>query len=464
MSTAKHLDAIVIGAGPAGLSAAVEADALGLSVMLIDEQDHAGGQVYRWNGVVPDRGPGAAMRSRLAESGVRTAFGHRCWHVGADRSVRCIGPAGQIDFTTDALIVATGASERVTPVTGWTRPGVIGLAAATILLKSEGLLPGRNVVVAGCGPLLLFVAARIWAGGGRVAAIIDRNGPLDWLACARAALTSPLLGAEGAAWAASVLMRRTPIYFNSRILSADGADALDSVTITSTDGSGAESVIRCDTLCYGDGLAPSTEMTRLLGAGHAFDAALGGWHVGTDVWCRTSVERVYACGDGAGIRGAAAAPIHGRIAALAAARDLGRLDEATFLARARRLIDRSRRVSRFGRAMTGLTIAGLGAPLDIGSETICRCESVSGREIEAAIEAGATSVNAVKAATRCGMGPCGGRYCTFSLARILAGRLGQPLDQVSPGTARPPLRPMPIGMLMGDFAYSDIPFREPAPL
>ena len=465
MNGQNHFDVIIIGAGPAGTAAAVEADGLGLSVLLIDEQEYAGGQVYRWNGFGQNEGPGAVMRSQLAASGVKTAFSHRCWHVGIDRTVRCVGPSGNVTFTGDALIMATGASERVTPVQGWTKPGVIGLAAATIMLKCEGVLPGRNVVVAGCGPLLLFVAAKIWAGGGRVAAIVDRNGPADWLKCMPAAMTKPALGIEGAGWAMSVMMRRTPIHFGSHIAVIDGDDMVSSVAITPANGKikTASKTIACDALCYGDGLMPSTEMSRLLNTEHRFDDALGGWHVSTDKYRRTSADRIYACGDGAGVMGAAAAPVQGRIAALAAAYDLGKVDKDRFEIFANQLHKEGSRVARFGIAMTGLTVAGLNATL-AGSDIICRCESLSHETIKAAIESGTKNINAIKASTRCGMGPCGGRYCIPSVAKILSASGDQPLDNISLGTARPPMRPVPIGALMGDFAYEDIPFREPAPL
>ncbi|MBB6123406.1 NAD(P)/FAD-dependent oxidoreductase [Sphingobium subterraneum] len=465
MTEQPHFDVIVIGGGPAGVAAAVQADAKRLSVLLIDEQERAGGQVYRWNGVGIDAGPGAEMRARLAASGVRTAFSHRCWHVQPDRTVRCTGPDGNMTFTADALILATGASERVTPVPGWTTPGVVGLAAATILLKSEGVLPGRNVVVAGCGPLLLFVAAKIIAGGGQVAAIVDRNGPSDWLSCLPAAMTNPKLGMEGAGWALSLLKRGTPIHFNSRIVAVNGDDEVQAVSVAAVGENASSSAhsIACDALCYGDGLMPATEMTRLLHADHDFDAALGGWHVRADAHRRTSLDRIYACGDGAGVMGAAAAPVQGRIAALAAAWDLGKMDEARFEAETQRLSRYGQRVSRFGAAMTGLTVAGVRVPLT-GSEMICRCESVSHDELERAVAAGAVTVNAVKAATRCGMGPCGGRYCVPSVAKIIAAHEQVDVSRIAPGTARPPLRPVPVGTLMGDFAYEDIPFREPAPL
>ena len=160
-------DVIVLGAGPAGAAAAIEAARLGLSVVVIDEAREAGGQVYRIapgvraRSASPERTTGDTLRAALAAAQVDRRLGHRVWHI--ERSddaflVHAVGNAGPLTLSGRAMIVAGGALERHVPIPGWDRAGVIGLAGATVLLKAQGMLPGHNVVVAGAGPLLLAVA------------------------------------------------------------------------------------------------------------------------------------------------------------------------------------------------------------------------------------------------------------------------------------------------------------------
>lgn len=169
-------DLIVIGAGPAGAAAALAASEAGLLVVLLDEDASPGGQVYRAPpaglSVAPatrgaDERAGDALREAVAASAVVWKGGARVWSISGAFRVDAVTAAGSESFTAPRLVAATGAHERLVPFPGWTTPGVIGLAAATILLKSQGMVPGRRTVVAGCGPLLAAVAAKIVAGAGR---------------------------------------------------------------------------------------------------------------------------------------------------------------------------------------------------------------------------------------------------------------------------------------------------------
>ena len=131
-------------------------------------------------------------------------FGCRVWSVSSGFRVDVAGHRGHEAFTAPRLIAATGAYERVVPFPGWTLPGVIGLAAATILIKSQGMLPGRRIVLAGCGPLLLLVASKVLAAGGEIAAIADLAGPADWLSTLPPTLRRPRLAMRGARWAVAI--------------------------------------------------------------------------------------------------------------------------------------------------------------------------------------------------------------------------------------------------------------------
>ncbi len=474
------LDVIVLGAGPAGAAAAVEASRRGLKVLLVDEALSAGGQVYRVatgiraSKATPERAAGDALRAALAASHVDARFGHRVWQVErntASFAVHAVHVSGPVTLTTRALIVAGGAVERHIPIDGWDRPGVIGLAGATVLLKAQCMLPGRHVVVAGAGPLLLAVAAGIIHGGGRVAAVVDLQPRMRWLRDWRSLASRPDLLARGARWMATLLGSRTPMLHASAVRRIEGNPVVSSVVVASLDAAGRlgagtrERTIACDSVCLGFGLQPATDITRLLGAAHAFDAARGGWHVVTDQHQATSIAGLFVCGDAAGIAGAAAAPWSGRVAAAAVDRHLGRVSVAEALSATTPLHAARDRAARFGRAMTQVAEGGDGVIAAMAPGTpVCLCEQVSRATIDAAVDAGATTMSEVKSATRCGMGPCGGRLCEDAAARLIALRTGTSRDAVGMATGRPPLRPVALDQLAGDFDYDALPIAQPVPL
>jgi thioredoxin reductase/bacterioferritin-associated ferredoxin len=466
-------DLIVLGAGPAGTAAAIEADALGLATLLLDEAPAAGGQVHRAPSPALLSRPadaearaGDAMRHALAASGVVHRPACRVWSLARGFRVTALGPDGPEDHEAPALILATGATERVLPCPGWTLPGVFGLAAATILLKAEHILPGRRVVVAGTGPLLALVAAKLLAAGAEVAAVVDARPRADWLRAAPALAARPDLLARGLGWLARLAAARVPVLAAHAVARIEGTGRVERVAVVPLAApDGPPRVFDADAVCLGHGLLPATEASRLLGARHVFDAARGGWVPELDAARRTSLRGLYACGDGAGLAGAAAAPLSGRLAALAAARDLGRLDESAFAARAAPLRAALARAARFGRAMAALSepppaLLDLVAP----DTLVCRCEGVTRGALERAVAAGAATLNEIKAATRCGMGPCGGRVCAEPAALLLARATDRDRAAIAPATARPPLRPVPLGALAGGFRYEDLPIPEPAPL
>ncbi len=473
MSTPETFDAIVIGAGPAGSAAAIAASEAGFEVLLIDEGRAAGGQVYR----APTFGSGPAsattrsdegdnLRERLAASRVACRFGERVWLAERGFRVHSLGPGGPFSARAKRLIVAAGAQERHLPIPGWTLPGVIGLAGATVLMKSEGILPGRRIVVAGTGPLLLLVAAMILDNGGEVAAIIDANGQARWLSDLPSLLSRPDLLVRGLAWLARIRRAGVPVLRRRVLRQVEGESEVEGVIACrlGADGSPAASGedlrIACDAVCYGYGLAPATEITRLLGASHGYEARSGGWSAIADAGGLTDVEGLYVCGDGAGVGGAAAAALGGEAAGRAAAASLGKAPPAA----SRRFAQRTRRAARFGQAMTALAMPPPGLLAAITAETlVCRCEGVTRAEIEGAVSAGAHTLAELKSMTRCGMGPCGGRICEDSAAALIARRTGKPLEAIGQGTARPPLRPVPLALIAGEFDYLDLPFPEPAP-
>ncbi|HYS67930.1 MAG TPA: (2Fe-2S)-binding protein [Paraburkholderia sp.] len=472
-----EFDVAVLGGGPAGAHAAIAAAAAGLKVALFDENPAAGGQVYRApieGAASPgsaDQEAGDALRRDLAASGVTRFFSHPVWAVTGDYRIDATGPHGPVGFAARALIVAAGTTERVVPFEGWTTPGVIGLAAATILLKSQHMLPGKSTLVAGCGPLLAAVAAKTIEGGGKVEAIADLASNADWFRTLPAMLARPNLLRQGWRWWSTIRRAGARRYARHTVVRVEPAGEQLRATLAPCDASGRplegkRRTVIADCVAVGHGLTPSTEITRLLRVQHRYSRSAGGWIAVADQDGRTSRPRLYVAGDGAGIAGADAAAKHGTLAGLACALDLG----AQAPERLRSLVEISRneyrQAARFGHAMADLMALRPGHVDSIATDTIvCRCEDVTRAEIDAAFDAGACDANQLKAWTRCGMGPCQGRTCGDVAGELLARRAHDPSrERVGCFSARTPLRPVTIEALTGDYTYDDIPIPKAAPL
>ncbi|MGW0512933.1 FAD-dependent oxidoreductase [Streptomyces olivaceoviridis] len=450
----------VVGAGPAGLAAALAAAARGVRVTLVDAADQAGGQFYRQ--------PAAALGARRPQAlhhqwrtwerlrdGLdrhRTAgrithlTDHHVWCVaresasGAFAVHALLGPAQEDGVTVhaDAVLLATGAYERVLPFPGWTLPGVVTAGGAQAMLKGGLVLPGRRVVVAGTGPLLLPVAAGLAAAGARVAALVESAGPGALLHRAPALAAQPGKLAEGAGYAARLLRHGVRTLARHTVVAAHGADRLEAVTVAALgrDGRprpGSARRIPCDTLAVGHGMLPHTDLAETLGC------ALSGTAVRVDAEQRTDVPGVWAAGEATGVGGAALALAEGHIAGRsAAARLRGTAPDPGGWGAAARTRARLR---AFATALDAVYAPPAGWADRVPDETVvCRCEEVTAGEVRGAVDSlGAGDLRTVKLLTRAGMGWCQGRMC----APAVAGLTGCPLT----AGRRPFARPVPLGVL-----------------
>ena len=469
------IDILVVGAGPAGANAALAAARHGKHVVLLDEQEKPGGQVWRAKDSsilsapqTPEGSAGDALRAQITKTQIDYRGSTRIWQI--ERQSECwdvhVLKDGEVErLTTKSLVLATGAREFVQPIPGWTKPGVVGLAGATALFKQNLSPPGQRTIVSGTGPLVFFVASEIRRLGGAVAAVITPNTRRDWVAKLPALAGRLDLALRGALWIADLMLSRVPIYWGCAVVSVEGAARVEGSQIQKLDANwaprGETWKIDADSLCLGYGLIPSIEAAQLSGITISHRPDLGGWvpDIGEDG--TTSIDGVFLCGDGAGIRGAAAAELHGTLAGLSAAEYLGAqtAKERTILR------PRFNRAARFGLAMTALNMPRPGLAMLTTPDTIvCRCESLTKASISQEIKVGAASINAVKSGLRAGMGPCGGKYCQTAIARLIAMRENRTEVDITPPAPRPPLRPVPVSALSGDFDYNDLPIPKPAPL
>lgn len=457
MSAPATVDLAIIGAGPAGLAAAIEARASNLSAIVLDENQAPGGQVWRaveenaarGKDLDADYAAGAELAAGFRRSGVPGEFGTTVWAIEPHADgIRVFHSRGGAARSLDAarVLLATGALERPMPIPGWTLPGVMTVGAAQILLKTSGLVPQGRVWLAGQGPLLRLFAVQALAAGGEIAGILDTS-PAPWAALGPADLPGLAAGADLAAkgyrWGRLIAGAGVPWERVKQIEAVAGPDGrLAGVKFRSGHGAHAEPA---DLLLLHDGVVPNTQVTRALGLGHVFDEYARAWRPVVDPLGRSSDPRILVAGDGAGILGAQAALIGGRLAAIAAAADLGRLDAATARIRVTPLLKRRRAHARFRIVLDKLYPARPPAMAD--ADIVCRCEEVTAGAIREAARLGCLGLNQMKSFTRCGMGPCQGRMCATTAAEILAEARGVGAGAIEPYRGRFPTKPLTLGEL-----------------
>jgi thioredoxin reductase/bacterioferritin-associated ferredoxin len=465
-------DLIVIGAGPAGISAAITASRHGLKVTLIDDSSIAGGQIYRatpkeWtrNASTPgdqDLDDGNVLRDLLSKSNVVHLTNHVVWAVAPGFEVRAVSDTKEIKLSAKQLIICSGVTERILPFPGWTTPGVIGLAASTNLLKSQQILPGENPVIAGSGPLLYAVADAIIVAGGKPAAIADLGSLVDWIVSLPKLLTAPALLFRGLLWRARIFKARIPVLHRHHVACVHGDDQVETIELMPINANGTPLLkkksikFKSTSLIVGHGLIPSVEISRLLKAKHLYRAKRGGWIPEIDAFQRTSISGLYVAGDCGGISGAKTAALSGTIAGLRASFDSDMISQKTFQDLYHLTERKKNKAERFGKQMGKLMSIRSGLLEGLTPDTIvCRCEDITYGQIMGAIKAGAADCNEVKAWTRAGMGPCQGRTCGETIAEILSRQVGD-RDKAGFFTARVPLRPCTIDALAPICSYDEI--------
>jgi NADPH-dependent 2,4-dienoyl-CoA reductase/sulfur reductase-like enzyme len=366
------------------------------------------------------------------------------------------------------LLLAPGAHDRPVVFPGWTLPGVITAGGAQTLVKTQRVLPGRQIVFAGSGPLALAFPAQLRGYGANVTLVLEAGpapGPLDVGRLLAAAPGNFPLLRDALTYRAQLLRARVPLRYRRIVVRAEGDARLEAVVHAAVDSEwrpipGTEERVVADTLCIGYGFFPSVELLRLAGCEMRYDENMGGPVVVVDEWMRTTAPGVFAAGDGTGIAGSYVAIDEGRLAALGAALDLGVLQGTAAEKRAAPIRRRLRRKDAFRAALRRLHTIGPGIyELSSSDTTVCRCEEVTAGELDAAIDA-SVDVNVVKGLTRAGMGLCQGRNCQRQVGAAIARRYGQQLGDLPFATPRAPIRPVPIAAL-ADYALPDRGFFTP---
>ena len=318
----QRFELIVIGAGPAGLSAAIEAAEKGMHVVVFDENARPGGQlfkqIHKFFGSKEHKAKirgyriGQQLLQRAEELGVQVELNATVIGMFREKEI-CVMQNGQIvHYKGDNIVVATGAAENMVTFRGWDLPGVIGAGAAQTMMNLHGVMPGQKVLMVGSGNVGLVVGFQLIQAGCELVAIID---------------AAPRVGGYGV-HAAKVARTGVPFYMSHTIVKAEGDDHVTGATIAQVDSKwqfipGTEKHLDVDTICIAVGLSPMSQLARMGGCEMVDDPKRGGLVPVVDQYGATSLPGVYCAGDVSGIEEASSAMIEGRIAGLAAAANSG---------------------------------------------------------------------------------------------------------------------------------------------
>ena len=493
---------VIVGAGPAGVRAAQTLVEAGVRPIVLDENARWGGQIYRQP---PEdarfrRSPrdlygfearkATALHATMARllpdidyrphtlawaCEMQVADDERLAPIEGDRHA----PAGRLATLRDSheqsvpfthLIVASGATDRVLPVPGWTLPGSYTLGAAQTALKSQGCAIGRRIVFAGTGPLLYLVAYQYAKAGAQVLAVLDTASTGLQASALPQLATRPSMLAKGLYYVGWLRAHGVRIERGVSLQGILGDRHVAGIAWQSGSGSASAAPARaraqtleCDAVGFGYGLRPETQLVDIAGCRFRYDTGNRCWLPERDEAGRTSVAGIYVAGDGAGIAGADAAEGAGRLAALAVLDDLERKPSGP--RRSTRVDAQSkarRSLHRIATFRAGLETA-FPAPFEQARSwpdamTVCRCEEIDAGTLRQCIRSGAArEINRLKALTRVGMGRCQGRMCGEAASALLAYETGLPFDAIGRLRASAPIKPIPLAAALCDERVAAVP-------
>jgi NADPH-dependent 2,4-dienoyl-CoA reductase/sulfur reductase-like enzyme len=498
--TVERFDLAIVGAGPAGMAAAIEARRHRLRTVVLDEQPAPGGQVWRNVESITTRRPqdlfvfgteyadGFVFTQRFKACGAQFRPGARVWQVeiatpvpqeprlaqplmlpsgcaldtgpddeavhverrrtGADHHLYYTDAHGAHRLAARHVLVATGAYERPVPVPGWTLPGVLTCGAAQVMLKTAAMVPLPPVVLVGSGPLLLLVAVQLLRAGIRPAAVVCTEPRGNWARAATRlwpALVAPGYLSKGLSLIGALRRSGVPRFPAATGVRIEGSARAEAVVFAS---GGREHRIAAQTVLLHQGVVPNANLWQSLDIEHHWDAMQHCFRPVVDDWGNTTLAGVLVAGDSAGIGGAEAALCAGELSGLSVAWqqrriDTGERDRRAWLAR--RSLKAHWGVRPF---LDRLYEPPAAMRVPAGDDTIvCRCEEVTAGELRRLAVTGVQGPNQMKAFSRCGMGPCQGRLCGLTLTELIATTQRRSAAEVGCLRIRAPVLPVTVGEL-----------------
>jgi NADPH-dependent 2,4-dienoyl-CoA reductase/sulfur reductase-like enzyme len=457
-------DVVIVGSGFSGI---VTADMLadrGLTILMVDENLHIGGQLLRK--VPPELGRYHSYHlDYTKEIGFRFIDGVRQKKLTVLNKTLVLGiyPGKKILLEMEekkvrtvgygVILFATGARERFFPFKGWTLPGVISTGLLQVMMKSSGVLPAERVLIGGTGLFLFAAAYEFLKNRGKIPAILEQSTMMDKVKFLPLLLRQWPKLAEGARYVSKIMFSGVPIRFRRRIVEARGSRELRDVVVARVDQKGkviqgTEKVYKTDCLALGYGFAPNIELPQLAGCRLEYSAGKGGWVVAVDDHMRTTVKNVYTAGETTGIGGAFKSINEGEIAAYAILGYFEKMNVDEFQRKIKQLVRQRKHHLKFAEYFNLLYRIPRDAWQEVADDTIiCRCEDVTMGDIRQAVTGGYRTPAALKVATRTAMGNCQGRTCGPIIYDILAALTGETRQSLDPITVRPPVKPVSLAVL-----------------
>ncbi|MGS5087596.1 FAD-dependent oxidoreductase [Hydrogenophaga sp. A37] len=447
---------IIVGAGPSGVRCAETLVAAGLRPTVVDEGRRDGGQIYRRQ---PDNftrpyaklyGTEAPRAQALHQSfdALRDKIHYRpetlAWNI-FDKKLHVVRDEVSTALPYDALVICSGATDRLMPVKGWHYAGTYSLGASQIALKAQACAIGSQIVFMGTGPLLYLVASQYIKAGAKVTAVLDTSPLMRRVAALPKLLARPSVLFKGLFLVAGIQRAGVPVLTGITPVKITGSpdDGVQGVVVR--DASGRTHRFECDAVAMGYHLRPETQLADLARCGFRFDQETRQWLPEVDEDGRSSVPGVYLAGDGTRVLGADAAEIGGRLAAMAVLKDAGLPVDDKVL---QRLRAEQTRMERFRQGLAQAFPWPVQQAAQLPDEAIvCRCEAITAGELRRVVcDMGAQEANRAKALSRVGMGRCQGRYCGHAGAEVIAHAAGVPVEQVGRLRGQAPVKPLSMAV------------------
>ncbi|XOV78068.1 MAG: FAD-dependent oxidoreductase [Aestuariibacter sp.] len=455
--TLEKYDVAIIGAGPAGLSAATLCANHGANVILFDEQNAVGGQIYRHiehSSLTHQKllGPDYQKGKKIAEAFKNCSATYvpkaRVWHIDDNKEIAYSTVSKAQTVHAENVILATGAMERPVPFPGWTLPGVMNAGAGQVLFKAHELAPSEDVILAGSGPLLLLLAWQYLQAGIKVQAVLDLTPGENHFQAIKH-LPKALLAfsylRKGLVYEWQLKRAGIPFFRNVSNLQACGEQELSSVSFLVK---GVRYALNTQHLLVHFGVIPSIQLSQSIGCEHLWDKGQQCWRPKLTESGETNLTGIYIAGDGAGINGAVSAQYSGEIAALDCLSKTGKISASEHRTLSEPLYRSKAKDQRIRPFLEAYFRVPTSLFRDLPDDTlVCRCEEVTALNIRDAVRAGHTDCNQVKFLTRCGMGPCQGRQCAQAVSHIVAAESGKKVEHVGTYRARSPSNRLSLGEL-----------------